>query len=240
MMHIRKIALLVFFLLPYSWAIGQSLSAQDLFVKMRGKLQAVNDYTAAIKMKVDISFLRMPVIRGTLYFKTPDKIRLERNGGISILPKKNISLTLNNLVPSGNATVIDAGTDVIAGKPVRIIKVIPDNDETGIVLTKIWVDENRLLALRTETTTRDNGTVKMDLRFGKYVSWALPDEVTFVVDVKEFKVPKGMTMDYDGGEEPIVQQAKSHKQRKGTIQITYLNYKINTGLSDEIFKDKKK
>lgn len=240
MKQFRIFFILVFFILPLSSASAQNLSAQDLFLKMRGKLLAVQDYTADIKMKVDISFLRMPAIRGILYFKAPDKLRLERNGGISILPKKNISLTLNNLVPSGNVTVIDAGADMVNTNPVRVIKVIPDNDASGIVLTKIWVDENRLLALRTETTTRDNGTVKMDLKYGKYVAWSLPDEVTFVVDVKEFKLPKGMTMDYEGGDNHTQTQATSHKQKKGTIQIKYLSYKINTGLSDEVFHDKKK
>ncbi len=211
--------------------------ASDLFYKMRTKLGSVQDYIADVKLKIDISFMRVPTLRGKLYFKNPDKMKLERNGGISILPKKSISLTLSNLVPEGNATVIDAGYELVAGKKLRVIKVVPDNDKTDIILTKIWVDEERLLALRTETTTRDNGTVKMDLQFGKYAHLALPDQVIFYVDVNELKVPKGVTMDYDEGDNELLQKKGNKNAKKGTIQINYLSYQINVGLKDSFFKE---
>ena len=227
------------FMAEHSFA-AQSASATDLFYKLRARLNTVQDYTADIKMNIDIAFLKIPTLRGKLYFKNPDKMKLERNGGIAILPKKSISLTLNNLVPAGDATVIDAGSEMLRGKKVRVLKVVPDSDMTDIVLTKIWVDEERLLALRTETTTRENGTVSMELQFGKYAHLALPDKVTFFVDVKEFKVPKGVTMDYDGGEDEIVKKPSGAKPKKGTIQITYLSYQINTGLTDRIFMEEEK
>ena len=237
---LRCLPLVVCCLLFCQSATAQSASATDLFYKMRSKLNAVKDYTADVKMNIDVAFIKIPTLRGRLYFKSPDKMKLERDGGISILPKKSISLSLNNLVPAGEATVIDAGTAVIAGKKVRIIKVVPDGDKTDIILTKIWVDEERLLALRTETTTRENGTVSMDLQFGKYAHLALPDQVIFYLDVKEFKVPKGVTMDYDTGEDEMLKKTDNQKPKKGTIHITYLSYKINTGLSDEIFTEQKK
>lgn len=219
---------------------GQNSSADALFYKMRARLESVSDYIADVRMKINISFMRIPTLYGKLYFKSPDKMKLERNGGISILPKKSISLTLNNLVPAGNATVIDAGIERIGEQVLRVIKVVPENDQSGIILTKIWVDEERALAIRTETTTRDNGTISMDLKFGKYASMALPDQVTFYVDVKDFKVPKGVTMDYDEGSKPVVKDSDNTRPKKGTIRIDYLNYQINTGLSDNIFKEEKK
>lgn len=212
--------------------------ANQLFLDLRNRLNAVKDYTADVKMRIDVSFMRIPTLRGKLYFKNPDKMKLERNGGISILPKKSISLTLNNLVPAGDATVIDAGVEQIGGKNLRILKVVPGNDQSDIVLTKIWVDEEQLLAKKIETTTRENGTVKMDLQFGKYAHLALPDQVVFFVDVKELKMPKSVTMDYDDGTEAVMKKQSAGKPKKGTIRIEYLSYQINTGLSDEIFKDK--
>lgn len=222
---------------------AQQTDAEALFYRLRDKIVSVKDYTARVKMKIDISFMKVPPLNGTLYFKSPDKLRLERNGGISIMPKKSVNLTLNNLIPSGGATVIDAGTDTVAGKTVRVLKVVPNSDQTDIVLTKMWVDEERLLALKTETTTRDNGTVKVELEYGRYTDLALPDKVTFLLDVKEYKMPKGVTMDYDDGSEAteIKKAADDNKKRKkGKIQIAYLDYKINTGLSDAVFAEKKR
>ncbi|HEY9177950.1 MAG TPA: hypothetical protein VIN07_09680 [Flavipsychrobacter sp.] len=218
-------------------ASAQSDSAAVLFEKLRSRLDVIKDYVADVRVKIDISFMKVPPLNGTLYFKAPDKMKLERNGGISILPGKNVNLTLNSMFPAGKATVIDAGTDVVNGKPVKVIKVLPQQDDGQIILTKIWVDAERNLALRTETTTRDNGTMKMDLAFGRYVRQGLPDKVTVYLDVKEFKLPKGVTMDYDikSQMQPAVQSDK--KTKKGKIEITYLDYQVNKGLSDEIFTE---
>ncbi|HTM65218.1 MAG TPA: hypothetical protein VL093_02780 [Flavipsychrobacter sp.] len=235
----KRFVLFVLMLFTVQFSFAQDKSANELFYNMREKLGSVKDYVADVKMKIDISFMRIPTLYGKLYFKSPDKMKLERNGGISILPKRSVNLTLNNLVPSGNAAVIAAGEDVLHGRKVHVIKVVPDNDANGIVLTKIWIDADRLLALRTETTTRDNGTISMDLQYGRYVNVSLPDKVTFYIDVKDFKVPKGVTMDYDGGESAVVKKDVTAKAKKGVIKIEYLNYKINTGLSDKIFEEGK-
>lgn len=238
----RYVKFLTLLLLCSISAGAQQTDAEALFYRLRDKVVSVKDYTARVKMKIDISFMRVPQLNGTLYFKSPDKLRLERHGGISIMPRKSVNLTLNNLIPSGGATVIDAGADVVAGRPVRVLKVVPNNDQTDIVLTKMWVDEERLLPLRTETTTRDNGTVKMELEYGRYTDLALPDKVTFLLDVKEYKMPKGVTMDYDDGSEAteLKKTNDQKKSKKGKIQITYLDYKINTGLSDAVFVEKKR
>ena len=54
------------------------------------------------------------------------------------------------------------------------------------------------------------------------------------MDLKDYKLPKGVTMDYnDGPAQPVA--AKKVKGQKGTIEINYLKYDINTGLSDAVF-----
>ena len=126
----------------------------------------------------------VPLLAGKLYYKAPGKLKLERNGGISVLPRKSISLSVDKMMPAGAATVIDAGREQIGGIPVRVIKIIPEG-EGDIILAKVWVDEARMLALRTETTTRESGTVRMELSYDKYAGLALPDKIIFVMDVKQ-------------------------------------------------------
>lgn len=216
-------------------AHAQADSAAILFDKLRSRLDGIKDYVADVRVKIDISFMKVPPLDGKLYFKAPDKMKLERHGGVSILPKNNVSLTLNSMFPTGEATVIDAGRDVINGKPVKVIKVVPLEDAGQIILTKIWVDEVRNLALRTETTTRDNGTVKMDLAFGNHARLGLPDKVIVYLDVKEFKLPKGVTMDYDPNQQVKPAAKDANKRKKGKIEINYLSYEVNKGLPDKIF-----
>ncbi len=234
----RKVLVALLLMLVCVDATAQADAAQ-LYTKLRGKIDGIKDYVADVDMKIDVAFIRVPKLKGKLYFKAPDKMKLERNGGISILPKNSINMTVNNLLPTAQATVIDMGTETLGTRKARVLKVIPDT-ESDIILSKIWVDEERLLALKTETTTRDNGTIKMELEFGKYEKQSLPDRVTFYLDVKEFKLPKGVTMDYET-QTPAAEPAKAKKgNKKGKIQIHYIDYVVNKGIADNVFAEKKK
>lgn len=219
-------------------AYSQQDTAAILFEQLRSRLNGIEDYAADVQVKIDVSFMKVPPLKGRLYFKAPDKMKLERGKGISILPKKNTNITLNSMLPMGETTVIDAGKDKVNGRDVRVIKVVPHSDATGIVLTKIWVDETRNLALKTESTTRDNGTVAMDLEYGDYIDKGLPDKVVVHLDVKEYKLPKGVTMDYDTGPSNVSKPQSDAKTKKGVIEIRYINYEINTGLTDSFFDEK--
>jgi len=210
-------------------------AATKLYYKVREKVNLVHDYTADVKLKMDVAFMKVPIMRGTLYFKSPNRLRLERHGGISIMPQKNLNLTLTNLIAAGNVTVIDAGYEDVYGTKTHVLRIVPEGGD--IVLTKAWIDEEHLLVLRTESTTHDNGTVKMELFYGKYTSQALPDKVIFTLDVKDYKLPEGVAMDYDDGTN-VQDQAQKMKVKKGKIYINYLSYQINTGLTDAVF-DKK-
>lgn len=235
-LHLRLLFIGILF--TATWAKAAPTDPEQLYYALRRKVLSVKDYTADVKMKVDVSYMRVPLLHGRLYFKAPDKMRLERNGGISILPKKNVNLTLSNLIPTGKVTVIDAGTALINGRQTRIIKVIPEEDRNNIILTKMWIDEANMLALKTETTTQNDGTVIMTLEYGQYTTYALPDKVTIFMDLKDYKLPKGVTMDYNDTPTPAAAATKKAKGQKGTIEIRYLKYTINTGLSDAIFLKK--
>lgn len=229
----RKYCLLLLLFTCCAFHSAHAADASALFQSLRSKVLSVQDYTADVKMNINVSYMRIPQLNGTLYYKAPDKMRLERHGGLSILPKKNINLTLSNLIPGGNVTVIDMGNALIGAKTVRVLKVIPDDEKSDIILTKIWVDETDLVALRTETTTRNDGTVTMDLEYGRYTSSCLPDKVTIYMNLKDYKLPKGVTMDYN--DQPQPPKSTDKKNQKGTIKITYLKYNINTGLTDKFF-----
>jgi outer membrane lipoprotein-sorting protein len=214
---------------------------QQLYYALRDKVLAVKDYTADVKMKIDIDYMKIPQLDGKLYFKSPDKMKMVRKDGISILPKKNINLALGSLIPPGNVTVIDVGTAVMNGKTLRVLKVIPEADNTGIILTKVWIDEANVMAWRTETTTRDEGTVVMELTYGKYAKYSLPDKISIIMDVKEYKLPAGVTMDYREvpQDKPKPKDDEKAQKKKGSINIAYSNYVVNKGLDDAIFADPK-
>ena len=214
------------------------LDAQDVDVlmkKLRVKMDAVNDYRATGRLKTDVSFLRVPVSKIQVLYRRPDKFRIKKDGGISLLPKGGISVNLNALLATGNVTAIDAGAAVLKGAAMRLIKVLPADEKSDIILSTLYIDEQKLLIRKAVTTTRENGTYEMEMDYGKYAGYGLPDRVVVTFNTKDYKLPKGITFEYDPGQKPADPKAKP-ADRKGRVEISYDTYAINPGLKDADFK----
>jgi outer membrane lipoprotein-sorting protein len=213
------------------------LHAQDpaaLMKQIQVRLEKVNDYEADAKFKTEISFLKVPDAVVKIYFKKPDKIKIKNQNGISLVPKETVSISLYSLVNSPYQA-LDAGNDQVQGVPVRIIKLLPTDENGELVLATLYIDTKRLLVLKAKTTTRENGTNEVELFYGKFISTGLPDRIIFSFNTQDFKLPKGVTFDYDDGSAKKKADVPVKNQR-GQIEITYLNYSVNNGLSDSLFK----
>ncbi|HCL83013.1 MAG TPA: hypothetical protein DIC22_03510, partial [Chitinophagaceae bacterium] len=86
-----------------------------------------------------------------------------------------------------------------------------------------------------KTTTRESGTYEVELSYGKFIAVGMPDKIVFSFNTRDFKLPKGVTFDYDDGSEKK-KQAETGKNQRGKIEITFLDYSINKGLPDSLFK----
>jgi outer membrane lipoprotein-sorting protein len=202
--------------------------------QIRDKLEKINDYEADAFLKTEISFLKVPDANVKIYYKKPDKIRIKNENGISLVPKETVSISLYSLVNSP-FQALDGGTDIVQGIPVRIIKLLPSDENGELVLAILYIDMKRLLVLKARTTTRENGTDEVELHYGKFLPIGLPDQIVFSFNTQDFKLPKGVTFDYDDGsakKKPV----DTGKNQRGKIEITYLDYSINTGISDSLFK----
>ena len=221
---------LVFLFLSFGY--GQDAFA--LVEKVKTKIEQVRDYEASGTMKTNVPFLKVPVADVTIYFKNPDKLKIKNPKGISLVPKGAVSMSLGNLMANKGFTAIPTGNEIINGIPVKVIKLLPTDDNSEIVLSTLYIDEARLLILKARTTTRENGTYELTMQYGKYASYALPDKAIFTFNTKEYKLPKGVTFDYDDGSEK--KTTENLKANKGMLEITYNNYIINKGVADAVFK----
>jgi outer membrane lipoprotein-sorting protein len=149
------------------------------------------------------------------------------------VPKGAVSISLNNLL-KGNFTAIDAGAETIQNVKVKIIKLLPVDENSDIVLSTLFIDENKLLIVKARTTTKENGTYEVEMNYGKYELFALPDKVLFTFNTKDYKLPKGITFDYDDGSKKKTENSVNNN--KGKVEINYSSYLINKGLPDSVFK----
>ncbi|MBS1604777.1 MAG: hypothetical protein JST42_19080 [Bacteroidetes bacterium] len=223
-----------YFLIVVLTFLGVSARAQApdiLLQKVRARLDQVNDYQATGTMKTNVPFLKVPEAQVTVYFKRPDKLKIRNDKGISLVPRGAVTISLNNLL-HGAYTVLDAGTDTTGGHKVRVIKLLPKDENADLVLSTLYIDEPRLLILKARTTTRENGTYEVEMSYGKYVAWSLPDNVVFTFNTKDYKLPKGITFDYDDG-------SAKHPPAgggKGKVEMHYSAYMINKGVADSVFQ----
>jgi len=227
----RKIFMTIF--LGCLSAIVSAQDAGSLLQKVREKLNKVNDYEATGIMKTNVSFLKVPQADVKVYFKKPDNLKIKNEKGISLVPKGAVSISLNNLL-KGNYTALDAGSDVIDGRKIKIIKLLPVDENADIVLSTFYIDEIRLLVVKAKTTTRENGSYEVEMNYGKYADYALPDKVLFTFNTKDYKLPKGITFDYDDGSKKKTEN--NINNNKGKVEISYSSYIINKGLPDSVFK----
>lgn len=206
-----------------------------LVMKVKAKLDQVNDYEADGRMKTDVAFIKAPIGKVKIYFKKPNKFRLRKDGGISLLPKGGVSVNMSSIVTTDEFVALTAGEAVVAGTKTKVVKMLPVNENSDVVLTTMYIDEANLLVRKAVTTTKENGTYEIEMTYGKFSNFGLPDKVTFSFNTKNYKLPKGLTLEFDDNEKPLTEEQKI-KNKKGRVEIVYTNYIINKGIADTVFK----
>ena len=228
----KNIFFLLLFLRFATTAHSQDMT--ELVNRVKAKLDRVNDYTADGILKTDVAFIKAPVSKVKMYYKKPNHFRLKKDNGISVLPKGGISINMSNIVSMTNFVALAAGDVTVDGVRTKVVKLLPADENSEIVLTTLYIDEANLLIRKAVTTTRENGTYEMNMSYGKYASYGLPDKILFSFNAKDYKLPKGITMDFDEGTQ--VSDLDKLKDKKGKVEITYTSYTINQGVDEAVFK----
>ena len=229
-------------LLNFSIVIGTLLMSLTSFaqadattlLKLVGdKIDKVNNYEASGQMKTNVTFLKVPQSNIKIYFKKPNRLKIKNENGLSFVPKGAVSINLSSILNGNKYTALDAGKDKIGNTSVRVIKLLPEDDNADVVLSTLYIDEANLVIKRAKTTTRENGSYQLEMTYGKYAAYGLPDKIDFTFNTKDYKLPKGVTFDFDDGTE--AKKTAPADKNKGMAQITFSSYAINKGVPDSVF-----
>ena len=231
--YIKSSVIMLLLLLCFVVKI-QAQTAEEIIQKVKAKLDKVNDYEAKGKMKTNVVFIKAPVATIKVYYKKPNKLKINNESGISFIPKGSLNINLNNIFINTNGfDIIDVGKE--SGTNLRIIKLLPKDENADVVLSTLYIDETQFLIKRSKTTTKENGTYELEMTYGKNAAFGLADKLIFMFNTKDYKLPKGITFDYDDGGKKE-QDAGKMKNKKGRIEISYSSYIINKGVPDSIFQ----
>lgn len=228
----KIISLFVFMLAGVVYPYQQDV--KTLLKQVKDKYDKVDDYTADGKLKTNVLFIKAPVATIKIYYKKPDKLKIKNEKGVSFIPKGSVNINLNNVLGLNNYEALDGGTEKVSGTDCRVVKIFPLSDEENISRATLYIDEKQQLILKSVVTTRENGTYELLMTYKNYISYGLPDNAVLTFNTKEYKLPKGISIDYDNGTGK--EKDDKQKNKKGKVEISYTSYVINKGVSDEVFK----
>ncbi len=226
----KKILTIILFL-----GAGFPATAQDarqILARAKALYDQVTDYKAAATLKTNVLFIKAPLASVKVYYKTPDKLKIRNEKGVSFIPKGTVNVNLNNVLGLKNFEAVGSGKEKINGTECSVVKIFPLDDAENITRATLYIDEAKGLVLKSVISTRENGTYELLMWYKKYSTWGLPDKVELTFNTRDYKLPKGVTIDYDNGTGRDVKQVK---EKKGKVEITYSSYEINKGLPDSIF-----
>lgn len=226
----KMLILFLAVMLTFSKAHAQGEDA--LLKAVRAKLDKVSDYEAAGRMTIDVPFIQAPPSDVTVYYKKPNLFKVKKQDGISILPKGGVGINLGAVLSGNDFTVVPAGNAVVAGTQTKVLKLLPQSETGDLILLTLYIDEKAALVRKSNVVTRESGSYEILLTYGNWAAWGLPDEAVFSFNAKAYKLPKGLTFEYEKSGQPAPAPAKDSN---GKIKISYRNYKINQGLPASVF-----
>lgn len=194
-------------------------TADALLKELRAKMTRAKSYTAQLKIKVDVPFMRVPDMTATLKHTAPDKTTIDAPG-FAMLPKDGVDLGALKLL-SKDFTAIDMGVE----NSMRKIKVLPSDESSDIVVATIWVDTTAMVARKVISTTKKAGTVAIELSYdnAKARAYALPSFTKISMEMDALKIPKSISGDFDGNSR---KPAAKPGPVKATVQVWYESYVI--------------
>ena len=209
-------------------------SAATILNNVISKFNSVKDYTVSVNVKANIPMIKILPSKATVYFKQKDKFKVVSKG-IVILPKQGFTEINTFLADKKSYMAIEGDSAKVGGVNTHQITVIPNGESSEIVIAKLWIDSKRSVIMKSQITTKSNGTVTTLYSYGDKVNFGLPSQLVFEIDVKKFKLPKSVAADINKTKTEKATKTKN----KGSITISLTDYKVNTGLSDSIFKKEK-
>ncbi len=226
-----KKSLSLFLILSVSTVWGQ-ITVAAIIDSVHSRFNRIQDYSVQIKLTVDMEKFRMPRKRIDVYFKQPDKLKIESDG-FAIVPRQGVSVLV--ILDSLQALKL-VGDDVITDRSCWVIEG-QRREGNWQLNTSIWVDKRDWVITQviSRLDTVEIARIQLDYTLVDQV-FLLPLKTTVTVQAAPEMVAELGHFDPDRHGESI-EQMVDKSVRSGTIIMEFSRYRVNRGLKDSFFKD---
>jgi len=193
---------------------------------LQKKYSGLKDYTVDVNVHFDIEGFKAPDMQAKLYCKPPDRMKIESKR-IFFLPKEGGTFN-PSMFNKEDFEVKFLERLTVEGRNAVKLRLTPKKKKRNGQDFILTVDTDRNLIREMNVSSFDGREVKALIEYGHFSDFDLPTRIELHLDVP-FSESREMR---DFG-----QSAQPAKRVTGRVEITYSNYRVNVGLSDEIFKE---
>lgn len=227
--------IIFFFLLISNQIFSQSKNPEEILKHVADNFNKVKDYTAEISIKVNVEFIKVPEAKAKIFFKQPDKVHL-KSDGFAMLPKNGMEFSPTSLINTKHTAIYE--NDVLLdGIKTSVVKIIPLGNQDDIILSTLWIDQDKQLIRKVESTTKTNGIFVIDFSYSDGFKYPLPEEIVFSFNTDKMNIPLNINDD-STTEKPKKKNGKPDGITKGRVIVKYSNYEVNKGIPDSVFEKK--
>jgi len=223
--RIGLFGLLVLFLLSPEYLQAQGDAARHLEA-LGKKYSGLKDYVVDVTIHFDIETFKAPDLKARLYYKVPDKMKVESKK-VLFFPREGGYFN-PSLFNRDEFTVLFVENTTYGGKKAVKLRLIPKKAKRDIQDLVLSIDTEQNQVRQVDITQAGGKEIKAELTYGTFDHFDLPTRIRLLLDFPE--VEPEMVKGFDTS-------PRERKRVTGRIEITYSNYKINSGLSDQIFKE---
>ena len=226
-----KKSLSLFLILSVSTVWGQ-ITVAAIIDSVQSRFNRIQDYSVQIKLTVDMEKFRMPRKRINVYFKQPDKLKIESDG-FAIVPRQGVSVPV--ILDSLKALTL-IGDEVIINRPCWVIKGLR-REGNWQLNTSVWVDKRDWVITQviSHLDTVEIARIQLDYTLVDQV-FLLPVKTTVTVQAAPEMTAKLSHFDPDRQGDSIEQRVDK-SVRNGTIIMEFSRYRVNRGIKDSFFND---
>ena len=203
--------------------------AETILRNVEHQYAGINDYTVTLEISVNVERLKVPPSKVTMYFKQPDKVHFSAQG-FAMVPKQAVAFNFERLQERYD---IEKGVeiDTVNGRTEYRLILLPKNDKTKLRRVQLYVDPERWAPDSLRIPSLDGRVMAAGIRNQQVGDRWLPAEVTVT-----FGTASGDSSVVNVLEE-VAPGRRQPPARGGSATIRYSDYRINTGLSDDLFKN---
>ncbi|MEW6509754.1 MAG: hypothetical protein AB1428_02215 [Bacteroidota bacterium] len=203
-------------------------SGEEILRKVESRLNRLRDYTVTLNLTADIERLNIPPMAVKMYYKQPDKVHFDSRG-FALLPREGVALNIGRLL--ARYTVTRVGREAAGDARLYKLTLSAKSDRTRIRSIALYVHPGRWTVEKLVSAQPGDREMSATFRYAEIGGFWLPEELIASFHLAPADTTEPGVMDQPPPTRPQL------APRNGTITVRYSEYQLNTGLSDEIFKE---